>query len=425
MLLRWVIVSDVQYEAARVPGPRGAAADSLPPGLCDGLDEIAAAADDFGHVTHLVPRAVARPRTAEDIAALVTSAGDLAVRPRGAGHSVSGQAQCDSGVVCVTTGLDDVSVEKDRVRAGAGARWSAVLTAAFERGLTPPVLTDYLELTVGGTLSAGGVGGSSYRYGPQVDHVHELELVTADGARISCLPGDKLSDAVLAGQGQAGVITSATMPLVPAPPRVCVAKVVMPSLAALIAAQRQLAREGRVGYLEGQIAPAESGGWSYLLEAAAFHPADATALGGLEAGPSAEIEEVDYLTFCHRMTTGSRLLMATGDWYRPHPWLCVFLPCGAVEQFVADALAELSVDLLGPIPMLLDPLRRGPRPAPGLVTPVADADGLFYLFSILRTVPDTAEAIAAALASNAALARRAAEMGGSVYPAASITTLLR
>jgi cytokinin dehydrogenase len=191
----------------------------------------------------------------------------------------------------------------------------------------------------------------------------------------------------------------------------------MPDLAALISAQLQLARDGRVGYLEGQISPAESGGWTCTLEAAAFEPINISAQ---LSGPSAEVEDIGYLTFCSRMAPGSRLLMATGDWHRPHPWLSVFVPCNAVRQFVADALTGLSADLLGPIPMLLYPLRRGDRPAPGLTTPAADADGLFYLFSILRTVPGTPDAITAALASNTMLSRRAVEMGGGVYQGASV-----
>jgi cytokinin dehydrogenase len=83
------------------------------------------------------------------------------------------------------------------------------------------------------------------------------------------------------------------------------------------------------------------------------------------------------------MVPGVRLLAATGDWYRPHPWLSVFLPVDAVEQYVNDALAMLTPETLGPIPMLLYPLRRGPVPPPGLATPAGEET--FFMFSILRT----------------------------------------
>src|SRR5437588_9356342 len=89
--------------------------------------------------------------------------------------------------------------------------------AALEHRLTPPVLTDYLELTVGGTLSAGGIGGTSHRHGPQVDHVRELEVVTGTGEIVTCSPASNTAvfSGALAGYGQAGIITRATIPLIP------------------------------------------------------------------------------------------------------------------------------------------------------------------------------------------------------------------
>ncbi len=38
-----------------------------------------------------------------------------------------------------------------------------------------PVLTDFIELSVGGTLSVGGIGGATQHYRLQIDNVLELE----------------------------------------------------------------------------------------------------------------------------------------------------------------------------------------------------------------------------------------------------------
>jgi cytokinin dehydrogenase len=86
-------------------------------------------------------------------------------------------------------------------------------------GYTPPVLTDYLRLTVGGTLSVGGVSGTSWRYGAQVDNVEELTVVTGAGKTVKCSESENRSlfEAVLAGQGQCGVMVGARLRLVPAP----------------------------------------------------------------------------------------------------------------------------------------------------------------------------------------------------------------
>jgi cytokinin dehydrogenase len=115
-----------------------------------------------------------------------------------------------------------------------------------------------------------------------------------------------------------------------------------------------------------------------------------------------------------------RLLARSGDWYRPHPWLSVFLPMDAAERYVADALDGLTPATAGPIPMLLYPLRRGSVPAPGLATPPGDDNGLFCTFSILRTVSDDRDAINAALDDNQRLASAATEVGGTVYPISAV-----
>jgi cytokinin dehydrogenase len=412
-----------------VPAPRtGSGAAGF---LCTDPETITGAADDFGHLVHHVPAAVARPQTVTEVQRMVRYAAGagMAIRPRGGGHSVSGQAQCDGGMVCDLTGMNQTWKVEDkrfkipRVKAEAGARWSAVLGAALEHGLTPPVLTDYLELTVGGTLSAGGIGGTSHLYGPQVDNILRVWGVTPEGEYLGWSTSEGRFPAALAGQGNREIITNALIPLVPAPARVRVYRVPAPDAAALTAWQRQLATRRRCSYIEGQILATEHAGWQCILEAAAYDTGTACAqpdeaiLGDLEISLSAvEVDDVDYLAFCNRMLPGVRQLAACGSWYRPHPWFSVFLPGDAVAGYVDAALNRLRPELVGLIPMLLYPLRRGPVPSPGLATPSGDADGLFWSFSILRTVADDADAITAALAENAELAQAAVAAGGTVYP---------
>ena len=45
------------------------------------------------------------------------------------------------------------------------------MDALIPLGLTPPVVTDWLHLTLGGTITAGGVGSQSFRRGIQCDWV--------------------------------------------------------------------------------------------------------------------------------------------------------------------------------------------------------------------------------------------------------------
>jgi cytokinin dehydrogenase len=390
--------------------------------LSSDLEIITGAADDFGHIVHKVPDLVAFPCCADEVASVMRYGAERGVRvvPRGAGHSVFGQAQCDGGTVCDMSTVNSVAMtDSSTVAAGAGARWGAVLDVCLRHGLTPPVLTDYLELSVGGTLSVGGIGGTAHVYGPQVDHVRELEVVTPVGERVICSP-DRDADVffgVLGGGGGSGIIVRASIPLVAAHERVRVYRVPFPTVGALIVAQTKLAQELWFDYIEGQILRDENGAWRFIAEVGAYHGGDSVvddrALDGIGAGSGPiETEDMTYLDFCRRMVPGVRLLAATGDWYRPHPWFSVFLPVNAVERYVNDALAGLTPETLGPVPMLLYPLRRGPAPATGLVTPAGE--GMFFSFSILRTAA-TDEAVAISLARNEQLEQAALAVGGTRY----------
>ena len=96
-------------------------------------------------------------------------------------------------------------------RAQGGAPWGKVVRALKGTGQLPRVLTDTADVTVGGTLAAGGFGTTSHRYGVQAGQVERLEVVTGTGERIRCsrTRNADLFDAVRGGQGQFGIITEA------------------------------------------------------------------------------------------------------------------------------------------------------------------------------------------------------------------------
>ncbi|WP_246127713.1 FAD-binding protein, partial [Amycolatopsis rhizosphaerae] len=171
--------------------------------------DLAAVADDWGHIVSHRPRAVLRPRSPADIAATLRFAGEhgIPVVPRGEGHTSYGQAQCPDGIVIAMSHLARIHhITPDRVTVDAGATWADLLTATLRHQLTPPVLTDYLGLSIGGTLSAGGIGGTSHRHGAQTDTVLELDVITGDGTQHTCSPhhDPDLFHAALAGLGRHG-----------------------------------------------------------------------------------------------------------------------------------------------------------------------------------------------------------------------------
>jgi cytokinin dehydrogenase len=150
-------------------------------------NSTAKAATDFGQMARAAPEAVFHPATPADIAALVrfsaSSVAPFPVAPRGQGHSWRGQALAPGGVVVDMGSLGrgpriNVSVAEPFVDVGGEQLWVDVLRATLRHGLAPRVWTDYLRLTVGGTLSNAGIGGQAFRHGPQIANVHELDVVT-------------------------------------------------------------------------------------------------------------------------------------------------------------------------------------------------------------------------------------------------------
>ncbi len=138
---------------------------------------------------------------------------------RGAGHSCHGQTLSDGGILIENLGdsaefklLDDGQVE-----VSSKTRWSHLEKALNERGRSVPVVTDYLDLSVGGTLSVGGYGIDSIAHGAQVDNVTKLRLLLPDGTARWCSETENsdLFRFSLAGLGQLGFIDKAVTKTVP------------------------------------------------------------------------------------------------------------------------------------------------------------------------------------------------------------------
>ena len=184
------------------------------PGASGDLEDREAYSRDFGRMTRRVPAAVAKPRSVEEVATLVrrVARAGMRVAVRGGGHSQGGQSLTDGGVVLDTTGMDRIRpAGPGLVRAQGGVQWGALVDALRAGRLLPRVLPDFGALTVGGTLSAGGLGTTSHRYGAQVGQVEQLEVVTGTGERVRCSAtrNEDLFNAVRSGQGQFGIIAEA------------------------------------------------------------------------------------------------------------------------------------------------------------------------------------------------------------------------
>jgi FAD/FMN-containing dehydrogenase len=346
------------------------------------------AGSDFGGLVRTRPAAVIRAASVENVVAAVRHARErnLPLVARGQGHTTRGQAQADAGIVVDLRGLDRVEIDRGSARVGAGARWDRVLRAALREGLTPPVLTDYLGLTVGGTLSVGGVGGQSFRWGTQTDLVLELTVVTGRGDAVVCSPEreQELFHACRAGLGQCGIIVDARIRLVEAPARAEVHRVRCPDLASYLREQIALAGAGRADYILGTITPraAGEGGWSFGLEVVRYRYAGVPA-GDDDPLEGGELESMPYEVHASRLDAMEIAMRASGEWTAFHPWMDLIVPAEAADEVIGAALAEIPPALLAGGHVMTYPLSRAAGSTPLLDIP---GDPHAFLFDILPTV---------------------------------------
>tara|TARA_B100001750_G_scaffold245615_2_gene265697 strand:- start:503 stop:1945 length:1443 start_codon:yes stop_codon:yes gene_type:complete len=380
-------------------------------------------ATDFGHLVERRPAALLKPGSVRDVQRAVRFANrhGISVAMRGQAHSCFGQAQALCGIVIDTRTLDAIhSIDASGAWVDAGVKWSTLTLATLAEGLTPRVLTDYLELSVGGVLSVGGIGGAMNRYGFVADNVEALEVVTGDGCLHTLRHGD-LFRSVPGSLGQFALIVRAKVSLDPAPTQARVYDLVYTDLSQFIADQRTVANDERFDFLEGQLIANDSGGFDFLLQAAMWfdagsEPDDAALLAGLSPVATTTTDQ-PYFDWLNRVAAAEGFLRSIGLWETPHPWSDLFLDDRSVESYMRWTLDRLSPADLGFGLALLYPFKRRATRARYVATPNSR---LVWAFDLLRfPFPDPA-VIQALLDQNRELYEEAARLGGKRYPVSAL-----
>lgn len=407
--------------------------------LGDRLSEEEAALEegstDFGRLLRRRPRAVARPSSAEETAAVVRWARGARVPlvTRGKAHSQSGLSLAEGAVVLDLAGLASIGAPdaaEGRITVGGGAVWKDVAMASLKAGLLPPVLTNNLGVTVGGTLSVAGLGIASFREGCQGDNVLEMEVVTGAGEVVACSAEREreLFDAVRSGLGLCGVITRATLRLVPVKPMVRTWYLLYDDLPSLMKDAEGLMREERFGYLESWCVPCPQGfrkvggaptpfaQWFFPLHASVeFDPAappdDARMTAGLAHYRQVHVEDRSAAEFAMRLEPLFELWRRGGYWAAAHPWMEAVLPWESAASYITGVLGNLPPHLLGGGHILLWPSRGTTSKVPLFMAP----KGEFVMgFGILPGLPPQAMALAGPMLGKAS--DLAIRMGGKRYP---------
>ncbi|MCA9686406.1 MAG: FAD-binding protein [Myxococcales bacterium] len=394
--------------------------------------DLAAAASDWGHIVSHTPLAVLLPASIDDICKAVVFCNQHGVKigPMsmvGNSHSTFGQSQAGCGLVIDMSGLSEVhAIGPDDAVVDAGVRWFELLQQTLPAGKSPPVLTDHIDLSIGGTLSVGGIGGQTPLHGLQADNVLELWVVTGEGELRVCSPEQdrRLFDAVRGGLGQFGIIVKARIPLVAVAPLARHYTAVYADVETLIADQVMLMNEGRFDYVEGLAFPLPDDSYVLTIEMVSHYdedapPDDAAMLAGLHFIPgTAAVDSMATYDFYNRLAPIVAFTQFTGEWYLPHPLADFFLPRSQAVPVIEATLAATPVADIGYGPVLIYAFARDKVAAPFI--PMPD-EPVCVLFSLLRWAPSAdAEVVADLVAKNRLVYDAVREVGGKRYSISSV-----
>jgi len=163
---------------------------------------------------------VVQPGSAQEVAAVLTSAGAAGrrVRPIGSGHSFTGIGRPeDLQLAC--SGLAEIGEVADDgvVTVGAGVPLHRLNAELVRRGWSLTNLGDIDRQTVAGAI-ATGTHGTGAGFGGLATQVRGLTLVTPSGQVLECdaVREPEVFSAARIGLGALGVVTSVTLQAVPA-----------------------------------------------------------------------------------------------------------------------------------------------------------------------------------------------------------------
>lgn len=356
-------------------------------------ETLAEASWDFGRMFEKQPLVVVKPARTEDVAETVrfASAEGFSVATRGAAHSQSGQSLSDGGILLDMRGLGGVravKIEEMWAYCQSGALWRDLVSALAGTNLIPPVLTNNLNATIGGTLSTGGLGVASFRYATQADNCLELEVVTGRGEMVRC-SADQESElffATLAGLGQFGVITGARLALRRHLPLVRTYYLLYDRLEPLLNDLVRLMSDERISYIESWCSPCPQGlkgqlssrrpfaAWFYPLHITVeFDPAappdDLELLRGLSCYRHLHTEDLPHMEFAFRLEPLFELWRRSGYWQNAHPWMETMLPWETAADYISRTLENFPPHAIGGGHILLWPARGRISKLPFFMTP--------------------------------------------------------
>lgn len=180
---------------------------------------------------HFLPDVVLKPRTAQEISAIlkICNQHKIAVTPRGGGTGLSGGALPHLGGVLLSierlNSILDIDERNLQVTTEAGVITEVLQQAVKERGLFyPPDPSSRGSCLIGGNIAENSGGPKAVKYGVVKDYVLNLEVVLPTGEIIwtganvlKNATGYNLTQLIVGSEGTLGVVTKIVLKLLPHP----------------------------------------------------------------------------------------------------------------------------------------------------------------------------------------------------------------
>jgi glycolate oxidase len=226
--------------------------------LAADADVRASYAGDESDVAACLPDLVVRARSQEDVVAALRVASErgVPITPRAAGTGKSGGCvPIEGGIVLsleAMSRIEEIDAADSVAVVGPGVVTGALHEAVESIGLFyPPDPNSLTTCTLGGNIAENAAGPRTYKYGVTRDWVLGLTVVTGDGSVLELgtrthkgVTGYDLVSLMVGSEGTLGVVTRATLRLVPKPEGIVTLVALLRSTSQIATAVSTLASHG-------------------------------------------------------------------------------------------------------------------------------------------------------------------------------------
>lgn len=312
---------------------------------------------DFGNLLEANPAAVFQPKSIEELQFFLSYAAEqtLPITIRGNGLSQGGQSlSVDGGINLSMQAFTECAQVKDQsIWIEANASFADLLNRSLPKKLAPKALPYNCNLSIGGVLSAGGMGAAAFREGPISSQVLALELVDSQGEKQRVSKGDPLFEACLGGQGQFAVITAACIKLQPISEHIHTVFMVYDDMTQWFK-DMALARETAdymelfcspsiqgAGLFEGQRKPFAT--WLYGMHLSFNFDNKLKSLPAFSPWKTLHRQQEDCKSYFLRHNPRFDFMQKSGQWSMIHPWYECFLPERVLKAVLPELLQSLPL----------------------------------------------------------------------------------